>query len=214
MIDYQYGTDEDDEFDPPTDGAVAVFGVVDTSDDDEPMTYPPVTLEEIAANLVRNHGTACIRLIKQLWLQMALQGVRVRRDQPTAQQVAEQLVDEHGAIVGMDIAQALTAECVRRNRQRVWMPECDEGAIGRQDALIAQPHTVSYQIDKMNSFGRWEKYVGYTDARRARIVLTTLRRVGVTQYRLQRVERTVIDDEPVPAPSVVDKQWNEPTRPS
>lgn len=136
MIDYQYGTDEDDEFDPPTDGAVKVFGVVDTSDD-EPMTYEPVTLEEVAANLVRNYGTACISLIKQLWLQMALQGVRVRRDQPTAQQVAEQLVDEHGAIVGMDIALALMAECVRRNRQRVWMPECDEGAaydVNRQRA--------------------------------------------------------------------------------
>lgn len=121
--------DEDDEFDPPTDGAVTVYGVVDTSDDDEPMTYPPVTLEEVAANLVRNHGSACISLIKQIWLQMQLQGVRIRRDQPTAQDVAEQLVDEHGAIVGMDIAQATMAECVRRNRQRVWMPECDEGAV-------------------------------------------------------------------------------------
>lgn len=138
MTDYKHFADEDDEFDPPpTDGSVTVFGVVDTSDDDEPMTYEPVTLEEVAANLVRAHGTACISLIKQIWLQMQLQGVRIRRDQPTAQQVAEQLVDEHGAIVGLDIVEALRAECVRRNRQRVWMPECDEGAaydVNRQRA--------------------------------------------------------------------------------
>lgn len=89
MSEYRYLPSETEDDDPPTDGSVVVFGVVDTSDDD--MTYQPVTMDEEAAAIVAKYGVETMRFISALHAAMLAAGLPVLR--PVAAAVDDRTIE-------------------------------------------------------------------------------------------------------------------------